>query len=210
MTRRSSLDARCTATRCRADAPSPQRERALILCAQQGCRAAMNRLMAEAYPSVQALARATYPRAQDRDDLVHEALLELQSAVRRYDLTHPGRVRLTSFGRKAMLGAMARYYRRSLPHAELSSDAHQEIIGEVDRELDAARLPSLLAPLLGSLDARSREILEQRVMTDRPVDLRSLATRYRVSHPRVHALQHHALRRVLSLLLKSAPDLAVR
>ena len=189
------------------------RERELIGRAQRGCQRARNQLLLEAIRPVYALVAATYPRAQERDDLAHEALLALPDAIARYDLAHPAQVRLLTFARKALLGAMSRYWRRLPVREDAATDAAEE--GDdsghsVIEWLDASRLRAALGPMVRGLDPLARDIVLHRIMADEPHPLRVIAARHRVSTPWVHAVERRTLNRLRNQIWATAPDLLVR
>jgi RNA polymerase sigma factor (sigma-70 family) len=190
-----------------------ERERELIGRAQCGCQRARNRLLLEAIRPVYALVAATYPRARDRDDLAHEALLALPDAIARYDLAHPAQVRLLTFARKALLGAMSRYWRWRPLREDAARDAAEEGDDEersVIEWLDAPRLRAALGPMVGGLDPLARDIVLHRIMADEPHPLRVIAARHRVSTPWVHAVERRTLNRLRNEIRAAAPDLLVR
>ena len=189
------------------------RERELIGRAQRGCQRARNQLLLEAIRPVYALVAATYPRAQERDDLAHEALLALPDAIARYDLAHPAQVRLLTFARKALLGAMSRYWRRLPVREDAATDAAEEGDDEqrsVIESLDVLRLRAALGPLVQRLDPLARDIVLHRIMSDEPHPLRVIAARHRVSTPWVHAIERRTLNRLRNQIWATAPDLLVR
>jgi RNA polymerase sigma factor (sigma-70 family) len=179
-------------------------ERRSIACAQRGCARARSALLAAAVEPVRALMLARYGREQDRDDLMQEALLELHTAIDRYDLAHPARVRLLSFARKAMLGAAERYRRRHAAGGDGWPDGLELADESCECPVEACdddRLLPLLSPALARLPPRSQEVLRSRRLVEPPVRLRTLAARLNISHPRVLMLERQALQQVHAALL---------
>lgn len=185
-------------------------ERALIRLAQGGCQRSRNQLLLDNQRPIEQLVAKNCRFAQDFSDLEQEAILALMSSIDKYDLDHPAKVRLMTFARKQILGALASFV-RSAAAIPLTLEDPSPIIDDraepLDSQVDQGRLRALLSPFIDTLDDRSRAIIRRRVMSDDPTRLRVLADDYQISCARVHAIERQALSRVEALIQSQAPEL---
>jgi RNA polymerase sigma factor (sigma-70 family) len=185
-------------------------ERRLIRLAQSGCQSSRNQLLLDNRRSIQQLVGTHCRFSQDLSDLEHESILALAESIDRYDLNHPARVRLMTFARKHILGALSAFYRSSV-NLPVSLEEPGPIVDEdalpLDHQVDVEHLRSILEPVIEGLDERSQAILRRRVMADEPTRLRVLADDYQISCARVHALERKALSRLQDQILSHSPDL---
>lgn len=181
------------------------RERQLIAAAQHGDVAARNELIAACLPYLSRAVFALAPAAaaDQRDDLLHEAVLALYDALEAYALDHPGRPRLYVFASTRIRKAVALYFRAygapsvdpgEFPELEDTSTPRP------DSAAETAEAVSLVRAGLSGLAPFDTQVLYSRLALDPPPPRAMLARQFGCSQQWIERVERRAAENFADLI----------
>lgn len=145
-----------------------------LLCrAQNGERAAFDRLVEATAPLVRSWLALYVRNLADVDDLAQEAYLHLYDHLGDYRPGSNGMAWLKAIARNQALGQLRAQQRREVAHDRYAI-AVRTLLGDAGHELPAGDHPGLVQKLrecIARLSQRARDLIEQRYLADTSVEL---------------------------------------
>jgi RNA polymerase sigma-70 factor, ECF subfamily len=146
-------------------APDPKNEREqswsrMMAAAQDGDRAAYDRLLREILPFVRAVVAAHHRRPDRLEDVVQDVLLTLHRVRHTYDPARPIRPWLAAIARRRSIDALRRRGRTDA--VEVADEAAYETFADpaANREIEAAHNTAGLGGAIAALPPSQREAVE--------------------------------------------------
>ena len=151
---------------------------ALMASAQDGDRAAYERLLRACLPVIQAVARGQGVPADRVDDVVQDTLLTVHNARRTYDPARPFTPWLRAIAQRRAIDALRRHGRQRTReiHAPLAYEDHPDPAAPAGQALDQADRARRLRAAVAGLPDGQRQAVEQLGLQERTLDEAAAST----------------------------------